>query len=94
MARFLHIYISPKQDVTREQVETKLNLAIDWYRYARGMYVVYTSSSVDTWKARLIDLVKPRGRMFICAFDIHQRQGWMNKGFWEWLKKERKKPTP
>jgi len=90
MAEYLHIYISPKDGVTRAQMDKKLNLAIDWYRYARGLYVVYTTSSADKWKARLIDFVKPQGRLFICRMDASQRQGWMNKDFWDWLKKERK----
>ena len=89
MADFLHIYISPKAGVTQEQVEQKLNLALDWYRYVPGVYLVYTTSSVDKWKARLIDLVKRGGRLFIAKLDITQRQGWMNKDFWEWLGQER-----
>jgi len=87
MAVFLHIYVSPKDGVSRDQVEKKLNLALDWYRYAKDLYVVYTTSSVDKWKARLIDLVKPGGQLFICKLDVSIRQGWMNKDFWEWLKR-------
>lgn len=89
MAQFLHIYISPRQGVSRDEVEQKLNLALDWYRYATGSYVVYTSSSVDKWKARLIDLVKPRGRLLIFPIDATRRNGWMNKDFWEWLRSKR-----
>ena len=88
MAEYLHVYVSPKEGVTREQVEKKLSLAIDWYRYAKGMYIVYTTSSVDKWKERLIYLVKPGGRLFVCRLDVGKRQGWMNKDFWEWLKKQ------
>ena len=87
MAEHLHVYISPAKGATRDDVEKKLNLAVDWYRYARGAYIIYTTSSPDKWKARLIDLVKPDGRLFICKLDVGKRQGWMNKGFWEWLKK-------
>ena len=87
MTKFLHIYISPHKNATQEDVEKKLNLAIDWYRYANGMYVVYTSTSSVAWKARLIDLVKPDGRMLICKLYVSTRKGWMNKDFWEWLKK-------
>ena len=87
MADYLHIFVSPTDSVTREQVEEKLNLAVDWYRYAQGAYIVYTTSSVDKWKARLIDFVKPRGRLFICRIEVTKRQGWMNKDFWEWLRK-------
>ena len=87
MVEHLHIYISPRKNITQEDVEKKLNLAIDWYRYAEGVYVVYTTSSPDKWKARLIDLVKPGGRIFICKLDVNRRQGWMNKDFWQWLAK-------
>jgi hypothetical protein len=86
MAVFLHIYISPRDGVTREQVEKKLDLALDWYRYAQGLYVVHTTSGVDKWKVRLLDFVKPRGRLLIVKLDVTERQGWMNKDFWEWLR--------
>ena len=87
MADYLHIYISPRKNATQEDVEKKLDLALDWYRYATGVYVVYTTSSPTKWKARLIDLVKPTGRVFICKMDVNRRQGWMNKDFWQWLRK-------
>jgi hypothetical protein len=32
-------------------------------------------------------LVEPAGTLFICKLDISERQGWMPKKFWEWLKK-------
>jgi hypothetical protein len=92
MADFLHIYISPAEGVTIKQIEGKLDLALDWYRYATGLYIVHTTSGVDKWKARLIDLVKPRGRLLIVKLDISQRQGWMNKGFWEWLREKSTSP--
>jgi hypothetical protein len=90
MAHLLHIYISPKEGVSRAQVEAKLNLGLDWYRYAPNLYVVHTSSSVDKWKARLIDFIKPGGRLLILRLDASQRQGWMNKDFWEWLREKSK----
>ena len=89
MAAFLHVSISPHKNATQEDVEKKLNLAIDWYRYTKGGYVVYTTSSSAKWKARLINFVKPDGILFICKLDVSTRQGWMTKDFWEWLKKKR-----
>ena len=89
MTSLLHIYISPHKNTTQEDVEKKLNLAIDWYRYAQGVYVVYTTSSSAAWQARLMDLVKPDGRMFICKLGALTRAGWMNRDFWEWLKDKR-----
>lgn len=91
MGKFIHIYIKPKKDVTKEQIEAKLNLAVDWYRYDDNGYIVYTTSNIDKWQIRLIDLVKNDGRLFICELQIENRNGWMNKDFWEWLKKRRLK---
>ena len=88
MAAFLHVYISPHKNATQEDVEKKLSLAVDWYRYNKGVYVVYTTSSPTKWKARLVDFVKPDGHLFICTLDPSTRKGWMAKDFWEWIKKK------
>ncbi len=89
MAEFLHIYIKQRAGVTRDEVEKTLNIALDWYRYDNKVYVVYTTSDVDKWKERLIDLVKPNGHLFICRLDIKVRQGWMPKAFWNWLRQKK-----
>ena len=86
MAEFFHIYISPGKNATRKDVEKKLDLALDWYRYTKGVYVVYTTSA-QLRKARLIDLVKPDGLLFICKLDVTAYNGWMTEAFWEWLRK-------
>jgi len=90
MGKFLHIFIDRKPGVTLEQVEQKLNLAVDWYRCHEKVYVIYTTSDVDKWLARLSDFVKPDGHLFICRLDVTDRNGWMKQSFWEWLKKPRK----
>lgn len=91
MGRFIHIYIKPSKDKTKEALEQKLNLAIDWYRYETGLYVVYTTSTVEKWQERLLNIVRDDGRMFICEFQISTKNGWMNKDFWDWIKKPRAK---
>ena len=90
MGRFLHIYIKPNTS-NKEELEKKLSLAIDWYRYDTGLYVVYTTSEVEKWQERLLTFVKDDGKLFICELQITNRNGWMNKDFWEWIKKPRKK---
>jgi hypothetical protein len=85
MAQLLHLSIRPKKGVTRERVEGILNLAVDWYRYGEGLYVLYTTSNPRLWHKRLINLVRPSGHLFICQLDIMKRGGFMEHDFWEWL---------
>jgi hypothetical protein len=89
VADFLHIYFKPKADAKEETYRKTFDLALDWYRYASNVYVVYTSSDPEKWYARLVDYVKPEGSLFICKLDVSARQGWMTKEFWTWLKEDR-----
>lgn len=86
---FLHIHISPKSGVSIEKVEAQMNLALDWYRYTNNSYVVFTTSEIEKWMGRLKPLVEPDGRLLIFEINVNSRNGWMNKDFWDWLKKTR-----
>jgi hypothetical protein len=88
--QFLHLYIKPKEGITTEQIKEKLNKALDWYRYGSGLYIIYTNSDHEKWYRILEDFAKPEGSIFICKLDINISQGWMTKGFWEWIKTKNK----
>ena len=85
-----HIYLKPKADVTTDQVQAKINLALDWFKYGDNCWIVESTSDVAKWQTRLKPLVDPAGYFFICKIDISVRQGWMSKSFWEWLKGKKK----
>ena len=72
-----------------EEIEKQLNVAIDWYRFDDGHYVVYTTSDADKWYGRLQSLVKPEGSVFICKLEKDDSNGWMQKSFWDWYRKPR-----
>lgn len=50
MANFFLVYVALKQGVTRDQVEVKMNKALDWFRYSSTNYVVYSTASVNVCK--------------------------------------------
>jgi hypothetical protein len=86
---FYHIYISPKSGVNQENIQEKMDLAIDWFHYHQRCWIVYTSSDADKWQRRLEPLVEPDGDLFICRLDMTDCQGWMDKEFWAWIKSKR-----
>lgn len=87
MATLYHIYIRPKTGVTQNQVKEKMNLALDWYKYSEYSWIIKTSSDAAKWQTRLRPLVEPDGTLLIIKIDPSQHQGWIAKGFWDWLKK-------
>jgi hypothetical protein len=87
-AKFYMIYIKRNSDVTLDQVEEKMDLANDWFRVKADLWIVYSTSDTEKWYSRLSPFVKTNGNVFICKLDVDERQGWMNKSFWSWLKRE------
>ena len=88
-AVFYQIYVVPKEGISYETIEKKIDLGLDWFKYDKALYVVYSTSDVKKWMLRLRPLVEKDGRLFICELNISNRNGWMNRSFWTWLKKKR-----
>lgn len=86
-AYYYQIYVRSKPGITREKIKKKMDLALDWYRYSDECWIVYTTSDAHKWYERLSPLVKAEGYVLIVRLDISDRQGWMPKGFWAWIKK-------
>ncbi|KIC90267.1 hypothetical protein OI18_23375 [Flavihumibacter solisilvae] len=79
------------QGIDDENIEAKMNLALDWIKYGNNVWIIYSTATLEKLMTRYKSLVEPEGRLFICEINIVNRKGWMNKGFWDWLKKKRDK---
>ena len=88
-AKFYMVYIDRKEDAAYEQIEEKMNLAVDWYRINSQLWILYTTSDEEKWYSRLESFVKPGGHVFICKLEESERQGWMKKDFWKWIRREK-----
>jgi len=91
MASYYHVYISPKQGITREEIEKKLSIAIDWFRYDNKCWILYTTSDAKKWYSRLQAFVEPGGYLLIHKLDPSDYWGFMSKHLWDWIKKDKDK---
>ena len=91
MSSYYHIMLSlPGILPTDPAVVKKLDLAVDWFRYAPNCWIVYTSSNAQKWYDRLKPLIELHGgNVFIAKLDLTDRQGWISKELWDWLRKPR-----
>jgi hypothetical protein len=85
---FFHLYIIPNPTVTERVIHTRLDAAIDWFQYHPTAYVLYATQDASWWYHRLDELVKPEGSLFVCQLDLRNRQGWMDKSFWQWIEEK------
>lgn len=83
------VFLRPDPAVSSEAIKEAMNKALDWYRAGSTFWIVYTKRDADGLYRRLKPLVNDKGRIFVAKLDLEDRQGWMEKGFWEWIKKAR-----
>ncbi|NQU85155.1 MAG: hypothetical protein HQ541_05280 [Mariniphaga sp.] len=89
-AKFYHIHIIPNEGVTKKDIQKKIELSLDWFKYGKSVWIIYSNSDVKKLWVRYKPLITPGGNLFICELNVNNRNGWMNKAFWNWLQKPRK----
>ena len=89
-ARFLHVTFNFKgRSSPTESIESTLDKALDWIRYAPNCYILYTTTDLPTWYSRLRKALREDDNIFVVELNIENRQGWLPKSVWEWIRKER-----
>jgi len=87
--QYLHISFDLKNDpVDLEKLKQRFNLGVDWIHYMPNCWIVKTTSSAQKWYDRLKPYIG-NNNIFICKIDLSERQGWLPKWVWEWIKKHK-----
>ena len=84
---FYNVDASPKTGIKSEEIQEKLNLAVDWIFYDINHWIIYSMSDVEKWMTRLKPLIEPDGQLFICEINLTNHNGWMDQSFWDWIAK-------
>jgi hypothetical protein len=88
--KFLHIGFNfDERPAPAKRIQKVLDKALDWILYAPNCYIVYTSRDSQHWYRRLRDVLDEDDNIFVVELNIENRQGWLPKSVWEWIKKPR-----
>lgn len=83
------IHVNLSKNSSTADLNEAMDKALDWYQISENTWIVYTTSDATKWYARLAPLTKTDGRVFISKLDNSDRKGWMDKSFWQWMRKDR-----
>ena len=91
---FLHLGINFKgaqpTSTMIDEVETVLNKAKDWFRYAPNCWLIYTGRDAKTWNERLKQISWMSNQNYlICQVEPKNKSGWLARAAWDWINKER-----
>jgi len=73
-----------------EQLQPIFDKASDWMRLMPYCWLVWTSTSMETWYGRVRKIIKDEDEVFIAPVDAKDAQGWISKSVWDWIGKARK----
>lgn len=91
MAKFNYILtLDNTQNYNSNNLDKKLDLALDWLKLMPGVYFISSTSDVNKWYER-IKAALPNNRFFITKVDISNDDyvGWLSRTKWDWIKKKK-----
>ena len=88
--RYFHVGFNFEgRDPPAKKIQEAFDKALDWVKYAPNCYILYTMKDEDIWYRRLREIVHEDDTIFVVELKIENRNGWLPKSVWAWLKKER-----
>lgn len=88
MNYILHVGIALDTERKARELDDIFNKAKDWIRYAPNCWLVYTNSDPAKWYGRLKAHLSDEP-FLIVEVDLNNRQGYLPKEAWDWIKKQR-----
>lgn len=67
---------------------TSLSCVMNWFHYIKSSYILITYYSSARSFAEEINNVLNKKNYILLEVNLYNRQGWLNKNAWEWIKKE------
>lgn len=96
MSAYLHLGVNSEgsEAPARNTIESVLDKAKDWFRYAPNCWIIYTSRDADWWSARLrkIPGMEAHTSFLVCEMSLNEkekRSGWLPRSAWDWINKRR-----
>jgi hypothetical protein len=86
---FLHVGINFKGKPNTGELKPLFETALDWITYAPNCWILYTTSSTETWYKHLKARLDDKDTFFICELNLNNRQGWLPKDIWQWIERDR-----
>lgn len=59
-----------------------------WWHYLGSTYILVSEDSLDTVHQHIMKSY-PKHRYFLAEVNLHNKNGWLPKEAWEWIKKHR-----
>ena len=86
--RFLHVGVAYGSGIPKapEVLEATLDKAFSWCRYSPTTWILWSNTSASVWSDRVRKHLDPGDHMFVCALDMSERQGWLPRWVWEWIR--------
>lgn len=86
--KYYHISINLKTGIILKNslIKRILEEHVNWIKYMPNCYIVVSDDSIDTIYNKIKTLLDEGEHVFICELKLENRQGWLPKSVWNWIK--------
>jgi hypothetical protein len=90
MAKYLHVTVNCyARPVPEEQLTKLFDTSLDWIKYAPNCWILWTTTSPQDWHPYIRRVLHEDDIFLICELNMENRQGWLPRRIWDWIRKER-----
>lgn len=69
-----------------EKLYNVLKSAEGWWHYLESTWILRTSQSLSSWSDKIMNTIDENDSFIIVDITKSDRNGWLDKKAWEWLK--------
>lgn len=68
---------------------TSMDGIVNWFHYVKSSYILISTSGSATDICNQLYNIIPKKRFLLLEVDLNNRNGWLPKEAWDWLRKYR-----
>jgi hypothetical protein len=87
MKRWIHVSFAWPAGGEAETFEAVFDKAVDWFKYSRNCYFIYTGKDIDDWRERVSNIRGMQGKnVVVLEIDVEGLSGYLPEWMWKRLR--------
>lgn len=83
---YIIVFTCQEEYIDYDDMIEEIKKCPSWWKYNDTTWLIATSESAEELWKRIKPKIDKKERYFIVEINADNRQGWLNKSHWEWLK--------
>lgn len=86
--KYYHISLNIERSPLKKylNINVFMEQSLNYIKYMPNCYIMYTDLNIDEIYRNIKSVLEEDEHVFICEINLANRQGWLPKSVWKWIK--------